>query len=250
MPNTSRIAGWLRTCLLTLVSAAPWITGAAYAGGFTVSPVLVSLDAGQRSTAITLTNGSGQPQRIQAEIMRWSKSASGEDVLEPESKILLNPPLFDLAPGASQIVRLGFRSNAMPPTDRESTWRVFFQEVPREDADGNTQQLQMVLRVGVPVFAAPKSSTRSLKWSAQRQADKLVVRLDNQGNVHARVSNLRVSQPPSGAEQKAEGFVYVFAGHTQKWTLPAAQLAGSAPLFLDAMTDGGAVHVELPLAQD
>lgn len=239
MFHALRSARWLLTGLLTLVGVPP-----ALAGGFTVSPVLISLEAGQRSTAVTLTSGSDQPQRIQAEVYRWSR-VNGVDVLEPEPRLLLNPPLFDLAPGAAQVVRLGFKAQALPSPERESAYRVIFQEVPHPEA-GGASQLNMVLRVSVPAFAAPRAPQRGQAWKAYPSEAGLQLEFENRGNVHLRVANLRVRQPPSGEELTAQGFVYVFPGQTQRWTLPA-QVAAGSPLLVDVLSDDGPLHVELPV---
>lgn len=243
---------WSLARVFCVIAAITGAASPAWAGGLSVSPVLVNMGAGQHSTAITLSNGGDQPQRIQAEVFRWTR-VDGEDVLKADSQTLLNPPLFEMAPGGSQIVRLGFRRGALPPPDRESAYRVFFQEVPRTGAEpgaGTVTRLQMVLRIGVPMFMAPAAPRPALEWSASAKAGKLKLQLDNRGNIHVRVSKLRVSHPPAGAEQAVEGFFYVFPGETQVWTLAAGTAGARGPLLLDALTDNGSVHVELPIKTD
>lgn len=220
-------------------------TGAAQAGGFGVSPVRISWPEAQRSTALTVSNGGEETQRIQAEVFRWTR-VNGEDVLTPETALLLNPPLFELAPGGTQIVRLGFRGGKVPAADNESAYRVFFQEVPREIGVTGTQ-LRMVLRVGVPVFVPPVAPKPNLQWSGSSLSDALRIQLRNAGNTHARIANLRIIQEPARVEQTVEGFFYVFPGETQGWTLPGARDLAGGPIQLEALTDAGAVKLELPL---
>ena len=227
--------------ILILLSA---LSGPALAAGFSVSPVLVELDSGQRSTVITLSNGGEQTQRIQAEVFRWTR-VNGEDVLEPDPRVLLNPPLFELAPGGSQIVRLGFRGGPLPPSERETAFRVFFQEVPRAEDAANTA-LRMVLRVGVPVFVEPEKPLEDLRWRATLAGEQLNLSLENRGNQRARVAQLRVAQGEA-APQAVDGFNYVFPGESRVWTVPASGMTASAPLRVDALMNQGSVHVELPL---
>ncbi|HUP91870.1 MAG TPA: fimbria/pilus periplasmic chaperone [Solimonas sp.] len=230
-----------RLCLLLLLST----PGMALAGSFTVAPVRVQLAAGQRATSVTLTNVSAEPQRIQAEALRWTREG-GEDVYHEDAQLLLNPPLFELAPGASQIVRLGFRPGAVPPADRESAFRVYFQEVPKDKAPQGPE-LRLVLRIGVPVFVAPaQPAGAQLDWSAGSEAaGQTRISLTNRGDQHTRISDLKLSQaamPPA----KADGFTYVFPGETYSWLVQTPALSTGRAVELDALTDQGPVHVQLP----
>lgn len=210
--------------------------------GIGVSPVRVTMPPGQRTASITLTNAVDMPRRVQTEVFRWTRVA-GEDVLTPEPGILVNPPLFDVPPGGSQVIRLGFRAGFKPPPTRETAYRIFFQEVPRELA-ATGQQLQMVLRIGVPVFALPERAVPSLHWAAASGPASTFIGLRNAGNTHVRVAGLRVATSPGAEPQTVPGFVYVFPGESHQWNLDSAS---HGMLRLDALTDAGPVHVELPV---
>jgi fimbrial chaperone protein len=227
-----------------------WILAAAVAvalcppaqAGIGVSPVRVTIPAGQRSTAITLSNGSDVSRRVQIEVYRCTRS-NGEDVLTPEPGVLLNPPLFDLVPGGSQVVRLGFRAGSAPPPQSETAFRVFFQEVPHEQT-ASARQLRMVLRIGVPVFAQPERPLQAQRWSATASGGVTVLALHNDGNTHVRLADLRVFSAPGGAPLALPGFAYVFPGETHRWTL---DVAATGNLRLEGMTDAGPLHAELPV---
>lgn len=209
----------------------------ALAGGLTVAPVRLGLAPGQRSTSISVGNAAAQAQTVQVEAFRWTR-VDGEDRYEPGPELLVNPPLFELAPGASQLVRVGLRAPANEGAER--AYRIFLQEVPRERPLGGAQ-LNMVLRIGIPVFIGVSGAAPALDWRLRSAgAGKVEIALANRGRAHARVFDLKL------ADAAAPGFAYVFPGETYRWTLDAP--AGASTLGLSAQTDEGPVRVELPLS--
>ncbi len=57
-------------------------------------------------------------------------NAQGEDVLEPEQDILINPKNFVLQPNAQQVIRVGFsRPLSKEEMAQEKTWRIVFKEI-------------------------------------------------------------------------------------------------------------------------
>ncbi len=222
--------------------------------GISVSPVRVDLGAAQRSAAVTITNGNAG-RVVQVEGFRWRRS-QGEDLYTPADDLIVNPPLFKLAPGAKQVVRIGFAAPAAAPRAgaEERAYRVYFQEVPEQTsaAAGGTR-LQMVLRLGVPVFVAPDPIRTELRWSAKRTADGFSLQLNNAGNAHARLSDLVVTLPAAAPADSpkplanAPALRYVFPGETSVWTFQLSGPIAARVLQLSAISESGTINAEIPL---
>ena len=128
------------------------------AGAFTISPIRVELSSTVPMIAVTVRNNdSSAPATIQAQSMSWSQQG-GQDVYQDSRALIVSPPIFTLQPDGEQVVRIALRT--APPADRETLYRVYFQELPGavgEDAAGNERKpaLRMVLRMGIPIIVAP-----------------------------------------------------------------------------------------------
>ncbi|TXH06361.1 MAG: molecular chaperone [Nevskiaceae bacterium] len=240
----------LSAIALLLVGA---VAHAAAPAGIALNPITVSLDAQRPADAVTLTNGTGDNKVIQAEVMRWTRER-GEDHYAPAPEMLVSPPMFRVAAGGQQIVRVGLKSRAQADSPVEKAYRLFLQEVPETapspapagDAAGGSA-LRLLLRFGVPVFLKPaKPQPTSLAWQARQQPDGgVALSVRNDGNRHVKLANVQLTQ---GAQAvNADGFAYVFAGETYTWMLkPAKSLAAGAGT-LSASTDDGPVHAGLVL---
>lgn len=209
-------------------------------GGFTVSPVRLELAPGAKAASLTVENGAGRTRTVQVGAMRWTQ-VDGVDRYEPAADLIVNPPLFRLAPGARQVVRAGFRGGA-PASMTESAYRLYLQEVP-DLAEAAPNQLRLLLRIGVPLFVQPvKPGEAAPSWLAHRVSGGATrVSLSNSGNRRLRLSDLRATDA-AGQSFDVAGLVYVLPGATQQWVLPPS---AQAPIHVLARTDAGAVDVLL-----
>lgn len=210
------------------------------AGGFTVSPVRLDMDAGARAVSLTLSNGSDRIKTVQVEAVRWTQ-VEGEDHYEPAPELVVNPPLFRVAPGARQVVRAGFHGGA-PALEAEGAYRVYLQEVPDGD-EPRANQLRLLLRIGVPLFLAPVEPAQPApRWTLARQPDgRLALQVRNEGRRRLRLEHLAVAAEGQALHDVA-GLSYVLSGQMRAWTLPAGL---RAPLRLAASSDGEPVDVAL-----
>lgn len=229
----------MRRALRALACAVLAASAAAQAapGGVSVSPVRVDLDARQRSAALTLTNTGTRSYRFQIEPMRWTQDASGEDLYTPATELLANPPLLELAPGTSRVVRVGLLGPQ--PQTVEAAYRLYITEIPQTQAVESTG-LQILLRLGVPLYVAPaQSPRRELRWSARVDGRTLQLHAENRGTVHERRAQLRVVDAHSAAPLYAsDGFRDILAGSRWRWDIP---LDGPMPatLRIEANTHEG-----------
>ena len=101
--------------------------------------------------------------------------------------MIVNPPIFKLAPGESQLVRLASRMG--PPRDNEAAYRVVFSEVPPKDAPRSEPGFRIALAMDIPVYLEPAAAAApaAIQWNAERTATGLRLRASNPGNMHYRI---------------------------------------------------------------
>ncbi|OSZ65761.1 molecular chaperone [Hydrogenophaga sp. IBVHS2] len=201
---------------------------------FQVRPVRVDLGARQAAGQLVVSNPTERPVLVQAQVWLWSQEAT-QDRLEPAADLIVNPPIFELAPGAQQVVRVGLRQ-PLPP-GREQSWRLWLSQVATPGAPGDGG-VQMLLRVSLPVFgvgeAVPDPAPR---W--QRQ-DAGSVALSNDGGRHVHVRELRLQS--DGLPAQSLGPCYALPGGGCRWTLPREW--HGRPLRLEADSDAGRLRAQ------
>lgn len=234
---------------MTMLAAA----GTAVAGTFSISPIRVELSMQQRTEALTVRNEeTAREVVIQAQVFAWSQQ-DGQDALAATHDLIVTPPVFTIASGAQQIVRVALRR----PSDakRELTYRLILQEVPPE-APKNFTGLQVALRLSLPIFIESQSkSSPDLVWSSQWQADgSLQVTAKNQGATHAQITDFTVASKATPVTMKNSVVKYVLPGATMNWVLqPPADSAALNTLKQSALTlrgasDRGEISAELSSA--
>lgn len=216
------------------------------AGSFTVNPVRVTLSPTQAVAAITVRNAAKEASVIQLETSRWTQQG-GKDVLAPSSEILATPPIFTLAPGGSQIVRVGLRR--APDVTGELTYRLVLREVPPPQPI--SQGLRVALAISMPVFVvSAHPAFPSLQWQAVRLADgRIQLQATNTGNAHIQVGAVELSSSERSSPVLQQSVAtYVLPGSTRSWTLKSAvEVRPGSILRLHASTDAGNVQATVTL---
>ncbi|MGB9428429.1 MAG: molecular chaperone [Gammaproteobacteria bacterium] len=235
----------LRGILLVLGLAAPlW----AQAGSFQVNPIGLALSATHSTGVVTVTNNSDTPTVVQLQIVAWSQE-NGKDVYTPSRNLLATPPIFTVPAGGQQTVRLGLMTK--PDARRETAYRLFLQEVPPPKTPG-IQGLQVLLRIGIPVFVEPAVETApKLQWTARRlSATEVSVEAVNDGSAHAHIAKLTLSKRVNGTPLAEVFGGYVLPGRHNDWTFKlAAPLPAGESLQITADTDRGTLHAQLVLGK-
>lgn len=232
--------------IVGLLGLALFAAAAAHAGSFEVNPVRIHLEKKKSTAAITLRNTGEHPVLVQAEVLSW-KQTGGEDVYAPSRDLLVNPPIFTVQPGKTQIVRVGLDRPVDPRN--ELAYRLYLREVP-PDAAPAFSGLRVALRIGLPVFVAPETPLKpALQWRVQRTADgALGVEAVNTGNGHVQVVDLRLALPNNGHEVLSTlPHAYLFPGQRGHWTLMPAHPWHGDRVSLSATTDLGVVNTEIAL---
>lgn len=229
MTARAPFAHWLGTVAL-LVGAAVW-PGPVQA--FQVRPVRLDLGNRQPTAQLVVSNPTARPMLIQADAFDWSQEQD-RDQLKPSQDLIVNPPIFELAPGAQQVVRVGLRRAAQDGVERpHRIWLTQVATAPIEDDSG----VQMLLRLSLPVFVTGTGTgAPQTRW--QRNAPDGAVELYNPGARHVHVRELRLLA--DDASPTSLGACYALPGGRCRWPLPPA--LRHKTLRIEADSDAGTLR--------
>lgn len=199
-----------------------WLSPA-LAGKFNVSPVSVTLPARAKSTAITLTNNDSKPLTLHVKLFEWSKQG-GNDQLLPTRELLVIPPILKLAPGATQIVRIG-RSGQIAVPALEKTYRLITTEVavPREPtAEAQGIAIRPLLEISIPVFVPPAKAVKQLDWSLVALGGDygLILNVFNSGTVHSKITGAQLVDARGAVLGRQKDMFYVLPQLHSRLELP------------------------------
>ena len=206
------------------------------AQAFQVRPVRVDLNPGQPASQLVVSNPGTQPLLVQAEAFDWTQQQA-EDRLMPSQGLIVNPPIFELAPGAQQVLRVGLRKAAEPGVER--AYRIWLTQVPTPGASAGSG-VQMLLRLSLPVFVLGSGAgAPQAHW--RRDPASGAVALDNPGGQHLHVRELRLRS--DAAETLTLGPCYALPGGQCRWELPTTLRTPAVQLQAD--TDAGPLQTRL-----
>lgn len=222
---------------LAAVAAFVALTGAAVRAedtGLTIYPVTIQLSGGERAAVLTIQNHTDTDTTFQIRAFSWSQH-NDQEQLVPTDAILVSPPLWTVAAGKEQVVRLVLRQ---PAQDREASFRILFDQILPPPKPGS---VNFALRLSIPVFVEPTAQAPPhLVWSIERSYLVAV----NEGGRRETVRDIAVSTPDGRALQIEKGeSPYVLAGATRRWRIvtPNFSASGSTALRLKADADTGAI---------
>jgi fimbrial chaperone protein len=158
-------------------------TPAALAQALSVSPVKVALSGSTRSALVSVHNEHPEARRYQLKVFAWSQRADGEMALAPTKDVVVFPKLVTIGAGERRNLRVG---TTTVPGATEKTYRVFIEELPPPARPGQSA-VQVLTRIGVPVFVAPTAERVSTEVGTPTlKAGKLALELRNTGTVYVR----------------------------------------------------------------
>jgi fimbrial chaperone protein len=162
---------------------------AARAGEVEVVPVLISLSRAEKSAVIRVRNRSPEPARYQIGVFSWDQTLEGEMKLAPTEEILAFPRVLSLQPNEEKIIRVGAKT-AFGPV--EKPYRMFIEEMPPPAKPDQPSRVQVLSRIGLPVFLAPDRAVEKTAIGGVRvEGGKAAFLLQNLGNVHVRPTSVR-----------------------------------------------------------
>ena len=227
---------WL--CALSALFA---LFGVAVAAELGIMPVTVQLDRLRDRATVQVVNMGTEAVTLQADAVAWQRQ-NGQDVDSPTDELILNPPLFTVAAGQTQVLRVGLRREAAG--DRETTYRLVMRELPPPPGQRLLldAQVRVLVSLRLPVYVAPRQVQRDARWTVHQAADGGVhAEVSNQGNVHMKVGALRLRDAGSLTLAEQRPGAVLFPGESQRFRLQAPPPGGA--LTLEVLGDQGVHHV-------
>lgn len=221
-----------------LVACCFWAEAAATS--LTVAPTRIGLAPEARSGSVTLDNTGAVPTTVQVETFAWTGNNATE-AIEPTRGLLAVPAVFNLAPGARQVIRVASRETAAPEV--EAAYRLVITEVPTAAPD-TAAGIRFALRLSLPVFITPRGAAAQPDWSLRRERGGGTLDVVNRGTAHLHVRKLVVRDRASGrvlAEVDQPSYVLARKAHSWANLVPA----GAGAVVVEAQTNLGGLTLDL-----
>lgn len=207
----------LKHAVYVLAGASAFLSHASNAGTFGVSPVRVPLSIHHQTDVVNITNYQNEAVVVQVDVLQWSQNDKGEDVFTPTQEVIASPPILKIEPNEVHAVRVGFMAGQ--DFNQEKSYRLFFQEISTNATQ--VAGMNMVLRIGIPVFVAPKNKTSSqLTWRIQQDKDKtLKLSASNVGNQHLQILSLDAGINQQNILSIPKVLAYLLPNTTKNWSV-------------------------------
>lgn len=207
--------------LLALVFA-PSIGGAA---DFSVSPIRLFFEPGQRTGVLQINNSSDTRLDVQLAVFDWKQDAEGKDVYTPTKDIVLFPKLLSIEKGESRIIRVGITKAS---GHVEKTYRVYVEELPTGPAPTGGATVRTLLKIGVPIFIEPvgKLLPSGVIEDAALAKGTLKFTVKNTGNVNFILNKTEVTGTDRSGNAAYKDEIsgwYVLSGDSRQYSLKVPQ---------------------------
>ncbi|MEB0080629.1 fimbria/pilus periplasmic chaperone [Glaciimonas sp. Gout2] len=209
--NSRQSVGALTLGCAVIFAALPQI---AMSASFNVNPVGFELTTERPSGVLRIRNTGDDPVRIQVGAIDWSTDGSVE-VLKATDALLLNPPIFTIAPGQTQFLRFGERDPANATS--EKTYRLLIEEVP--PSGPQPPGLKTLLKVSIPIFIAPPIKQEKMSWQLTQGPTGVMLTAINKGNFHQKIVRLQLNNIDSSNVLDIGTPAYVLSGQHKGWSL-------------------------------
>lgn len=189
--------------------------------GLSIHPTSLVGPVTARSQAVTLTNATDKTVRYQADVYRWEQ-VDGRHVHTPTTEALAAPPLVEIPPHSTRVVRV-MRTQGQGA----AYFRLLLRELPPPSAGNDGSQVHMPLNHNLALAFEP-SSNASPKVSAQPQANGYVI--SNTGGTAARLTSIG---PDGSAAWRTGALGWVLPGSSLLVELASSQRASSLTLTVN-----------------
>lgn len=212
------------------------VSSSALAGTFEVKPTSVSLDDNRAPGSVSVINTGKESVRFQVKAVAWTQNERGEMALSPTKDVVVYPSLFTVPAGSTQSVRVAVVAQRGA---KERAYRILVEELPspRPESERTGNEIRVLMHMGIPVFLAPSSASKFAgSVEAALDGGKVHITARNQGSIHVRVGQVRVSGPHF--ERTVAGW-YVLPGDTQVYDVAVPSCGNGEQLKIEASTDRG-----------
>ena len=215
---------------------------AAFAGEFTVKPIRLDVAHSAKSASMSVVNDGAEKLSFQLQAMDWTQDKDGKDQYADSRDLIFAPKLMTIEPGQEGLVRIGFKS---PATTTEKTYRLFIEELPGvvKKVEGNSAQINVLLRFGLPIFATPTHAQDGLAIEAVELVNSVLSFIArNSGNRHQmyksiRLEGLNAANKPVFSLDIADRYLLATAAKPYKTTLSAQQCRELTSVVIAIETD-------------
>lgn len=218
---------------------------AAHGSTFGLSPTRLQLSPASPTALLSVSNGGTRPVTLQVRAFAWTQSQA-DDAYVQSREFVISPPIFTLAPGETQRVRVAQRSPRW--SDVERAYRLIVAEVPQAELPTiGEAALRIALRMNIPMFVSSARATATAEpvMSAEGSGARPRLRIDNHGTANLRLAALVVER--DGEQLAGRDVLVVLPGASRFIDLPVTALKSDAPLKVRAMGNGGPIDVSVPM---
>ncbi len=173
-----------------------------------------------------------------------SQNAQGEDVLEPEQDILINPKNFVLQPNAQQVIRVGFTADHfLRKKWRKKNLAYCFKEIApvvEEDA------LQFLFTISVPLFVG-KQDAIQVTATPRYQNDHLFLEIENHAASHVQISSISILNQQKQPIATTREMKYLLNQQKHSFDMGQIKLSDLKNYILKLETDKSEQAIELKM---
>ena len=233
------LEGSRRAAAALLLAALVSPASSAAASALRIDPVRVNVMPDKGAAELRLDNEDVKPVAVRVTALRWTQP-DGSDHNEATRDLVVSPPIFTLAPGARQLIRIGFR-NRTPG----AAYRLIVEEIPGAKTPGTG--ISVALNLNLPLYViARQGAAPALSWAArQGSGDTLIVEGRNSGDLHARVLAIEARDAAGQVVGKTEAMGVILPSSSRIWAF--GRKAG-APTELVVRTAAGESRVAVRVA--
>lgn len=197
----------------------------------------------QRSTTVVMeAEDITEAKKFEMFAYRWTQNQQGEDVLELDNDILINPKIFVIQPKSKQFVRVGFiQPLSKAELEQENTWRIVFKEIaPIAEQDA----LQFLFNISVPLFVGKQEE---VKISAQTSYsnNNLVLKVQNNAKSHIQITSISILDRQKKSIATSNEMKYILSKHQQSFDMGQVRLGDLANYTLKLETDRNEKPIEI-----
>ncbi len=189
-----------------------------------IAPLRLGLQATQMADSVTVTNNGQEKVAMQVEALAWSQDGEGQTQLSVTDAVLAVPPIFELAPGESQLIRVGLlRANQ---SIAELPFRLLLTELAAPLSGQGPTGLKMRTRVSLPVFVKPLGlvSADLMVEGFTLTDGEVRLRLLNSGHAHARLERLELlDQGQTDTAIAKDLAAYILPGASREFRIPVPE---------------------------
>lgn len=211
-------------------------------GTYSISPVLVKINADEKMAGITITNESDVSARFQVESKRWRQS-EGVDSYEETNDLIVSPPIFEMAPHAQQLIRVALRHRG-ESLKEEQLYRLMIKEMqPQIKSLAMTGKVNTLMEFNLPVFFMPTHPISKVDWILQKRGNMLQVKAVNSGNVHERVRGFKFYKQDSIEPffSSPQFIGTVFPASTHEWRFELDKIPDTSVITMEVDTEQGSI---------